>query len=147
MATEEKVTEVHSRWVALVPFGAGQFQNGDRALGWTFLGLEAGLVAATLVTLPIYLTDLQYRTEAFSQGDRVRAQEYIDRAVAVRIVDLSLAGAFAGIAITGVVQAQAVFVPDKVEVKKRAIPDVAWQPTVAPSADGRGGVVGIGGSF
>ena len=28
---EENVTTVHSRWAALVPFGAGQFQNGKAA--------------------------------------------------------------------------------------------------------------------
>jgi hypothetical protein len=147
MATEEKVTETHSRWVAMVPFGAGQFQNGERALGWTFLGLESALVIGTLVCYPIYVTDLQYRTEAYNAGDRVRANEYISRANTVRIVDLSLAGAFAFVAAVGVLEAQITFIPQKVEEKKRVVPDVAWQPTVAPSSDGRGGVLGVVGSF
>jgi hypothetical protein len=147
MAGEERVTERHSRWIAAVPFGAGQFQNGDTAAGWALLGVESALVAGTLVCLPIYLTDLQYRTEAFSAGDRTRAQEYIDRANAVRVVNLSLAGAFAAVAIVGVVQAQAAFVPERTDVKKRVIPPTAWQPILAPSGDARGGIVGIGGTF
>ena len=42
LAAEETVTQVHSRWIALVPFGAGQFQNGKSALGWAFLGTGVG---------------------------------------------------------------------------------------------------------
>ena len=34
--------------VALVPFGAGQFQNGHRIKGWTFLAVEALLAAASV---------------------------------------------------------------------------------------------------
>ena len=45
LASTETVIERHSRWFALVPFGAGQFQNGQTAEGWLFLigeGLLAG---------------------------------------------------------------------------------------------------------
>jgi len=38
----------HSRAVAYLPFGAGQFQNGDSRKGWFFLGTEAVLAAASL---------------------------------------------------------------------------------------------------
>ena len=31
-----------------VPFGAGQFQNGQRRKGWLFLGIEGGLAAISL---------------------------------------------------------------------------------------------------
>ena len=57
LAGEEKVTTLSSRWLALVPFGTGQFQNGDRALGWFFLATETACVVGTGVTVPIYLTD------------------------------------------------------------------------------------------
>src|SRR5262249_8084311 len=39
-AAEEKITVRHSRIVASLPFGAGQFQNGQPWLGWAFLGTE-----------------------------------------------------------------------------------------------------------
>lgn len=45
LASTETVIERHSRWFALVPFGAGQFQNGQTVEGWLFLigeGLLAG---------------------------------------------------------------------------------------------------------
>ena len=42
------VYERHSYLLNFVPFGAGQFQNGDRRKGWWFLGVEAGLAAISI---------------------------------------------------------------------------------------------------
>ncbi len=149
LAGEEKVTTTNSRWLALVPFGTGQFQNGDRALGWFFLAAESACLAGTAITVPIYLTDLQYRSDAYRAGDSTRANEYIDRANIVRNVDLALVGALAVTAVAGVVEAQVAFVPEAVEVRKRPLPTVSWTatPTIAPSMDARGAVVGFVGRF
>jgi hypothetical protein len=38
----------HSLMVSFVPFGAGQFQNGDRSKGWFFLGTEVALAAVSV---------------------------------------------------------------------------------------------------
>src|SRR5262245_13328700 len=38
LAREEVVVVKNRRWIAAVPFGVGQFQNGDTALGWVFFG-------------------------------------------------------------------------------------------------------------
>jgi hypothetical protein len=151
MASEEKVTSVHSRWIALVPFGAGQFQNGKPGLGWALLTTESVMLAATAITLPIYLIDLQNRSDAYRAGDNFRAQEYIDRANVVRTVNLALVGAFAITAIGGVVQAQLEYVPSVVDLKTRPIPPISWtaRPALTPSVQGYpgGAVVGIGGHF
>ncbi len=40
--------ERHSYLLNFVPFGAGQFQNGQRRKGWLFLGVEAGLAALSV---------------------------------------------------------------------------------------------------
>ncbi len=40
--------ERHSYLLNFVPFGAGQFQNGQRRKGWTFLGVEGGLAAISV---------------------------------------------------------------------------------------------------
>jgi len=45
------VYERHSYLLNFVPFGAGQFQNGDRRKGWWFLGVEAGLAAISIGAL------------------------------------------------------------------------------------------------
>ena len=42
------VYERHSYLLNFVPFGAGQFQNGQRRKGWLFLGIEGGLAAISL---------------------------------------------------------------------------------------------------
>ncbi len=40
--------ERHSLAVAMIPFGAGQFQNGQRRKGWWFFGAETALAAVSL---------------------------------------------------------------------------------------------------
>jgi hypothetical protein len=40
--------EVHPFAFNFVPFGAGQFQNGQRRKGWLFFGVEAGLAAVSV---------------------------------------------------------------------------------------------------
>jgi hypothetical protein len=45
------IYERHSYLLNFVPFGAGQFQNGDRRKGWLFLGVEAGLAAISIGAL------------------------------------------------------------------------------------------------
>ena len=42
------IYERHSYLLNFVPFGAGQFQNGQRRKGWLFLGVEGGLAAISL---------------------------------------------------------------------------------------------------
>jgi hypothetical protein len=42
------VYERHSYVLNFVPFGAGQFQNGQRRKGWLFLGIEGGLAVVSL---------------------------------------------------------------------------------------------------
>ncbi|HEY6477583.1 MAG TPA: tetratricopeptide repeat protein [Polyangia bacterium] len=43
--------ERHSYLLNFVPFGAGQFQNGQRRKGWLFFGVEAGLAAISVGAL------------------------------------------------------------------------------------------------
>ncbi len=124
MASEVEVTEKHSRWVALIPFGVGQFQNGQRGLGWFFLGTEAALVAGGLATVPIYWVDLANVRDTYTPQTSSIAQQYNDRANVVRYVNLSLNGAFAAIAIVGAIQAEAAYVPDPVKVEPRVVPDL-----------------------
>jgi hypothetical protein len=125
----------------------GQFQNGDRVLGWIFLSTETACIAGTAITVPIFLQDLEDRSNAYRAGDLTRTDEYITRANAVRDVNLAFAGAFALVAITGVIEAQANFVPESVELRKRPLPSAWVLPTVTPSGDAHGGVLGVVGRF
>ena len=44
----ERNYERHSLAVALIPFGAGQFQNGQANKGWMFMGAESALAVVSL---------------------------------------------------------------------------------------------------
>ncbi len=153
LAGEERTIVQNSRWIAFLPFGAGQFQNGQKSLGWVFLGTEAAFLTVAAITLPIYLTDLQYRNDAAAQGDTVRAQEYIDRAKVVRGTNLVADGAFAATWILGAVQAQLAFVPEEAHVTTRPLPvtpapSVSWSVAPAPAPDGKMGLsLGVVGTF
>ena len=156
MATEEKITTRNTRLVALLPFGAGQFQNREPVLGWIFLGAESALALGTLITVPLFV---YADGRANGQGADLehKAAIYKDRADTIQAVNLSLVGALAIVAITGIVQANLAYVPEISEVKKRDLPQARMAPILSPtfsaSREGvqdtapSGFVVGLSGTF
>lgn len=58
LVATETVVQRNERWMAWIPFGVGQFHNGDDRLGWALLGTEAVLgisaLAATSVELGLH---------------------------------------------------------------------------------------------
>jgi tetratricopeptide (TPR) repeat protein len=154
MATEEKITVHNSRLVALLPFGAGQFQNREPVLGWVFLVSESALVLGTMITVPLFI---YADGRAHGQGSDLegKAQLYKDRANTIQTVNLSMVGALAAIAITGIVQANLSYVPEISETKKRELPSESGRlvPTLTPIARSEGSVIpqgamlGVGGTF
>ena len=153
LATEEKITVHNSRVVALLPFGAGQFQNREPVLGWMFLVSESALVLGTMITVPLFIYADGRKNGQGADLER-KAQIYKDRADTIQTVNLSLVGAFAAVAITGVVQANLAYVPEISETKKRELPpESSLTPLVEPVARSegsfmpQGGIVGVGGTF
>lgn len=127
-AAEEKITVRHNRVVASLPFGAGQFQNGQPVLGWIFLGAEVAAVAGTAVTYGMYLHARSRENEELRRpgGDvNQLVPQYHQLAEDVRIANLGFAGAFLAIAVTGIVQAHIAYVPESPEKKKRELPPLA----------------------
>jgi hypothetical protein len=155
MAKEEKTVEVHSRWLALLPFGIGQFQNGQKVLGWVFLGTEAALLAAAAITVPVYLAQLQARTDANAQGLQSQANQYIARAENVRTANIILNASFGTVWLLGVAQSELAFVHEDAIVTTRPLPKPASPPSdKAPSVswsvlpilpvEGKGGGLSVG---
>jgi len=138
MASEEKITVRHSRLVACLPFGAGQFQNGSPILGWTFLTAEALLVVGTAITVPMKVYARGRAEDEASKGDLSgTADAYDQRADDIRSVNLALAGAFAAVAVGGIIHANLAYVPETSETKKRELPALGKiTPTIAPSSTG-----------
>lgn len=148
-AGEERVTVRNERLVACMPFGAGQFQNRQPVLGWTFLGVESGLFVATAVTwgLGLYWRD-RARDEAREIALIDRANELQDRADTLRTWNLGLGGALAAVAVGGIVQANVAFVPQFDEKRKRPLPPLngvgaGITPFVAPMAGREGAPGGV----
>ncbi len=144
LAREDKTTVRNSRLVAAIPFGVGQFQNGQRTLGWTLLGLEAALVAASVITVPIYTTAISRRNEEHALGDpEKKAQAYADRATAAYATNLAVLGAFVAVAGAGIVQAQLGFVESTTEQRTRPLPAQRRAPSVTVGW----GTLGVEGRF
>ncbi|MGA3120041.1 MAG: hypothetical protein ABSF69_04650 [Polyangiaceae bacterium] len=135
-ASEEVFIERNSRWKALVPFGAGQFQNRQPTLGWSLVVTEAMWVAGSAVGAALTLYNVDQANAANTRRDATAAQAYQGRAHDAAIWGDSFAAAFAVTALVGIVHAEVTFVPQRVEVHKRAIPEVTWGPFLGPGALG-----------
>lgn len=151
-AAEEKITVRHSRIVASLPFGAGQFQNGQHALGFFFLGAEVLSLAGTVVTFAMFRYARDREAEELTGFNQLSAQWH-QRAEDLRLVNLGFAGGFLVAAGVGILQANLAYVPEAAETKKRDLPPLARAsarvpirvaPIVTPLPGG-GGFVGVQG--
>ena len=121
VAREEVVVEKHSRYMALVPFGVGQFQNGNPVLGWTFLATEAALSVVSLTSLAVY-------SNIKNQADRYEARgQNPSPDVNTRLPNWYLAMNLStytllGVAALGIVEGQLSFVPEVRRVRERPLP-------------------------
>jgi hypothetical protein len=115
LASQEVTVVKNRRWVALVPFGVGQFQNGDDGLGWVFLTSEAVLAATALTSIAMQ-TGLQLEAQ--------RLHNPANNAVLATWHELVVVSsyAFLGVAATGITQAQIAFVPEQRVVRERPLP-------------------------
>ena len=144
LAGQEKRIETNSRWMAMIPLGVGQYQNGDMRLGALFTTSEILLGATSLVSGVI--------VQGYSRFDSTRScdevcYDELNRNIATAaLVNRISFGALAGVALLGIVQAQIAFVPEKVTPRVRAVPP---RPKVAPTVSMEPGHVGVGivGSF
>jgi tetratricopeptide (TPR) repeat protein len=128
LASEERIVEHNSRWRALVPFGVGQFQNGQDGWGWVFLSSETLLAVGSVVGAAVSLYESGQENDALKLGERPAAGVYRDTAYNAAIGGDVLAGAFLLTAIIGAVHAQLTFVPELVHVRKREVPRLSFSP-------------------
>jgi hypothetical protein len=116
MASEAELRERNSRWIASVPFGVGQFQNGDKGLG-VALAMGQGLAAATSVVSFIAHQQLANDRPGPAGIDEARRIEYAWRTT--NIVSFSV---FAALAVIGIIDAHVRFVPERVRKARRPLP-------------------------
>jgi hypothetical protein len=122
LASVETVEKVNSRWIAAIPFGVGQFQNEDRALGIMFAVTESAFVVASIAT---FIGHNSLRDENPAPSEIERAQR-VERAL--RIGNWVSVGAFLSFAIAGVIEAEVRFKPVIRTTRKRELPDDIESP-------------------
>jgi hypothetical protein len=117
-ASEEFVIQKNSRWLAAVPFGVGQFQNRDPALGFIFLSSEA-LLAGTALTSMVVQLQLNARGNESPKPDPGDINPKQNAWYTALLISSwgSLAVGTAGIA-----QAQIAYVPEFRETRHRELP-------------------------
>jgi hypothetical protein len=145
LAREEVVVVKNKRWVAAVPFGVGQFQNGDAALGWVFFGTEAALGITALTALNVH-THLNTKVGEAKERGASATPDVNERLSDWHLaLELSTYGLLA-VAALGIAEAQLSFVPEVRTVRERPMPkrpsSVAF--SVTPRISGGPGKVELG---
>lgn len=102
----------HSRLVAAIPFGAGQFQNGHKLKGALFLSFELVLTGSTIVT---YFLHAGLQTKPFDDPNKRKAAE--TREKAYRIANYASLGVLGGVIIAGLIDSFYFFRPETVTWK------------------------------
>jgi hypothetical protein len=128
LAGEETVVQQNSRWLAILPFGVGQFQNGQTDLGWVFLSSQSLLALGSAVAAVISAYEAGQSNDAVSRKDRAAAESYRVNASNAAIGANLMAGGFVLAAVIGAIQAELTFVPERISVRKRALPTLSLSP-------------------
>ena len=116
LASTGESRERNSRWIATVPFGVGQFQNGDKGLG-VALGMLEGLAAVSSVVS--YVAHERLADEEPSSSE-IRSTQSIE--TAWRTANIASFSVFVALAIIGIVDAHVRFVPEHVNYQPRKLP-------------------------
>lgn len=137
---EVEIAVPNSRWLALLPFGVGQFENGDDGLGWAFLLSEA-VLAGTAVGAMIWWQDLSvFANRAQLAGDASSIREANQLLEAAFVLHWSAIATLGAVAIVGIIEAEVRFVPARIVRERREVPEDLRR---SANTDVR---VGIGGS-
>jgi hypothetical protein len=146
LAGRESIVVKNRRWIGFVPFGVGQFQNGDDGLGWLFLTSEAALGATALTAIA-----MQSRLDLEASRLHNPANNAVLRTWHSLVVVSSYT--WLGVAAAGILQAELAFVPEVREERKRVLPDtllrkkaqVSLEPNFAAGPDSL--FLGVSGRF
>ena len=143
LAGQESIVVRHSRWIAAVPFGAGQFQNGQEGLGYAFLVTEA-ILAGTSITAGIIHMQLTADYPKYEKS--INFDDFESRWKTTLDINRYATVALAAVMVGGIVHAQVTFVPEVKELRPRPIPKPpAVMPTIGALPQGL--VLGVSGAF
>lgn len=141
LTTETVLERSPPRTLTLVPYGAGQFVNGNLAAGWALLATELALTVGCITTTSLYASLLSERDATVVQGSsRARTIE------ALYYTSVVGGSVLAAVAISGAIQAWVTWRPERAVTRERRLPPGldGVQISVSPwgSGDAAGAVVG-----
>ncbi|HET9954446.1 MAG TPA: hypothetical protein VFQ61_08075, partial [Polyangiaceae bacterium] len=126
LAAREVLVVKNRRFIAWIPFGAGQFQNGDEGLGWAFFTGELMLSATAL-------TSLGFQTYLAREASQLRNEEN-NQVLRTWNAALNVSSyALIGVAAIGVLQAHLAFVPEVKQERVHPLPERLRRPHVPPA--------------
>jgi tetratricopeptide (TPR) repeat protein len=120
----ERSTEKRSWLVALLPLGAGQFQNGEPVKGALFLGGEVLLGAAAATTFGLHESLRDRAAEPFESAEDRESYERLEQGL--RIANQVSLGALAAVAVAGIIDSAVRFERERVTwqpVEEREVPE------------------------
>lgn len=126
LASTEVVIQRGSRFVASLPFGVGQYQNGSNALGTVFLVSESLLLGTSLVAVAV-MGNQYGLIDPRAFGSDISRNAEIARKVSI----VSFYG-FAAVALGGILEAHLNFVPEVRWERKRTLPKELRTPAKQP---------------
>lgn len=116
VAEVERVVEQRSRWIAMLPFGVGQFQNKHEGLGMTLAISEAVLVSVAVTSYFVHESLRDENPDDASLGDARNVE------AGFRYANQISLGLFAVVAVVGVLDAQLRFKPTVSYERLRPLP-------------------------
>lgn len=139
LARTETVEIQNSRWLAMLPFGVGQFQNGHETLGWILLVSEALLGAASITSAIIWNSLGDQRRLPEDSPERASAVELESN---LRLFNAVSGGLFYATAVAGILDAQIRYVPYHRETRERPLPP-DLEPDYDPAEDVEEPAIGV----
>jgi len=138
LAETERERQLNSRWVALIPFGVGQFQNRSSGAGVAFAVSEGVLAVASIVT---YLLHESIRSDIaplpVGEAEPPERRDARVAATGLRIANWVTSALFGAVVVGGIVDAQARFVPEFETTRRRPLPpELRDAPEVSVSPTG-----------
>ncbi len=116
LAETERVERVNTRWIAAIPFGVGQFQNGHTGSG-VFLAVSEGVLAAVNITTYFLHQDLEGLVPV---EEELGAATFAEKAF--RHANQISLGLLVAMVVAGIVDAQIRFRPSIEWSRRRELP-------------------------
>ncbi|MBN1655367.1 MAG: tetratricopeptide repeat protein [Deltaproteobacteria bacterium] len=116
LAETESVERVNSRWIAMIPFGVGQYQNNHPNAG-TFFAVSEGLLLTLHIVSYFIHQDLEGQKPA---EDKLGEARFAEKAF--RYTNWVSLAVFGAVLITGIVDAQVRFSPKTTWERRRELP-------------------------